>query len=192
LENVSDDDDINRAWKSIKEDIKTSAKESLDLHGIKQHKPWFDEECLGTLYQGEQVKMQWIQDRSQSNVDNMNNVRPDASRHFRNKKKTYLKAKIEELETHSKINNIRDLYRGINDFKKGYQPRTIIVEDEKSDLVADSHNIMARWRNSFSQILNIHGVIQLWNQLPADVLETLPCKQITFKKRARKAIIEVS
>jgi len=31
-----------------------------------------------------------------------------------------------ELETNSKINNIRDLYRGINDFKKGKQPRTII------------------------------------------------------------------
>jgi hypothetical protein len=42
---------------------------------------------------------------------------------FRNKKKAYLKAKIEELETNSKINNIRDLYRVINDFKEGYQPR---------------------------------------------------------------------
>jgi hypothetical protein len=30
-----------------------------------------------------------------------------------------MKAKIEELETNSKIKNVRDLYRGINDFKKG-------------------------------------------------------------------------
>jgi hypothetical protein len=57
-----------------------------------------------------------------------------------------LKAKIEELQTNSKINNIRDLYRGINDFKKGYQPRTVIVKDENGDLVADSHSIMAGWR----------------------------------------------
>ena len=87
--------------------------------------------------------MQWIQDPSQSNVDNLNNIRRDASRHFRNKKKD-LKVKIEELETNSKINNVRDLYRGINDMKKGYQPRTTIVKDEKGDLVADSHSIMAR------------------------------------------------
>ena len=40
----------------------------------------------------------------------------------------------------------------------GYQPRTKIVKDEKGDLVADSHSIMARWRNYFSQILNVHGV----------------------------------
>ena len=30
-----------------------------------------------------------------------------------------MRAKIEELETNSKINNIGDLYRGINDMKKG-------------------------------------------------------------------------
>jgi hypothetical protein len=70
----------------------------------------------------------------------------------------YLKSKIEEMETNSKINNIRDLYRGINDVKKGYQPSTRIVRDEKGDLVADSHSIMVRWKNFFSQQLNVHGV----------------------------------
>ena len=32
------------------------------------------------------------------------------------------------------------------------------VKDEKGDLVADSHSILVRWRNHFSQLLNIHGV----------------------------------
>ena len=99
--------------------------------------------------------MQWIQDPSRSNVDNLNSVRRD-DRHFRNKKKAHLKAKI-ELETNNKINNVTDLYRGINDFKKGYQPRTIIVKDEEGDLVADSHSVMTRWKNYFSQLLNVHG-----------------------------------
>ena len=48
--------------------------------------------------------------------------------------------------------------------KKGYQPRTRIVKDEKGDLVADSHSIMARWRNYFSQILNVHGLVMLGRQ----------------------------
>ena len=63
--------------------------------------------------------MQWLQDASQSNV-NLNNVRREASRHIRNKKKKYLKTKISELETNSKTKNVRDLCRGIYDFKKGY------------------------------------------------------------------------
>jgi hypothetical protein len=77
--------------------FKTSAKESLGLQELKQHKPWFDEECLGILDQRKQAKMQCIQNSSQSNVVNLYKVRRDASRHLRNKKKAYLKAKIEEL-----------------------------------------------------------------------------------------------
>jgi len=50
--------------------------------------------------------MQWIHDPSQSNVGNLNNVICVASRHFRNRKKAHLKAKIEELETNSKIKKI--------------------------------------------------------------------------------------
>jgi len=110
------------------------------------------------LDQRKQTEMQWVHDPSQSSVDSLNNVRRDASRHFRNKKKEYLKAKIEELKTNSKIKNIMDLYRGISNFKKGYQPRSNIVKDDKGDLVADCHSILARCKNYFSQILNVHGI----------------------------------
>jgi hypothetical protein len=58
-----------------------------------------------------------------------------ASRHFRNQKKVYLKAKIVELEISSKIKNIRDLYKDISDFKEGYHSRTYSVKVEKGDLV---------------------------------------------------------
>jgi hypothetical protein len=60
------------------------------MNGLKQHKPWFVEECLGLLNQRKQVKMQWVQDPSQKSVDNPNSVRLE-DRHYRNKKKEYLK-----------------------------------------------------------------------------------------------------
>jgi hypothetical protein len=138
LENLNVTEDISRAWENIEEGIKISAKESLGLYERKQHKPWFDEECSKFLEQRKQAKMQWLQNPNQSNVDNLNNVRREASIHFRNKKKEYLKAKIKELETNSKNKNIRDLYRSINGFKKGYQPRNNVVKNEKGDLVSDS------------------------------------------------------
>jgi hypothetical protein len=53
------------------------------------------------------------------------------------------------------------LYSGITVLKKGYQPRINIVKDEKGDLVTDSHSILARWTNHFSQLLNVHGVIDV-------------------------------
>jgi hypothetical protein len=71
-----------------------------------------------------------------------------------------VKAKIEELETNSKIKNITDLYKGNNDFKKRYQPTTNIVKDVNGDLVAGSHSISARWRNNFSQLRGVRDVGQ--------------------------------
>jgi len=57
---------------------------------------------LGFLGQRKQAKLLWVQDPRQSNVGNLNNVlRSETSRYFRNKKKAYLKCKIEELETNS-------------------------------------------------------------------------------------------
>jgi hypothetical protein len=68
----------------IRENIKISAKESLGYYELRKHKPWFDEE---------------------------NKPNCSGSRHFRNKKREYLKEKINELERNSKNKNIRDLYR---------------------------------------------------------------------------------
>jgi hypothetical protein len=117
-ENVDDDLDINRAWETIKENIKISAKVSLGYYELKKHKPWFDEGCSELLDQRKQAKLQWLQDPSEINEDNLNNVRREANRHFRNKKREYLKDEITGVASNSKNKNIRDLYRGINEFKK--------------------------------------------------------------------------
>jgi mRNA-degrading endonuclease RelE of RelBE toxin-antitoxin system len=56
LENLKVDEDVNRAWKNIKENIQTSAKDSLDLQELKQHEPWFDKKCVGFLVRGSRLK----------------------------------------------------------------------------------------------------------------------------------------
>jgi len=62
LENLNEDEDVNRIWGNIKHNIQTSAEESLGVHEWKQHKPWFDEECLAFLDQRKRAQMQWVQD----------------------------------------------------------------------------------------------------------------------------------
>jgi hypothetical protein len=44
------------------------------------------------------------------------------------KKEGLSESQTEDLVSNSKIRNIRDLYRGISDFKEGYQPRTTMVK----------------------------------------------------------------
>jgi hypothetical protein len=101
LWNLNYSADINWAWENIKENIKTSATASLGLYELKQYKPWFDEGSLRFFDQRKQAKLQWLQHPNQSNVDNLNNVRREARRHIRNKKKEHLKSKIDVLETNS-------------------------------------------------------------------------------------------
>jgi hypothetical protein len=88
LEDLDAEVEINSAWKMIRENIKISAKESVGYCELKQHKPWFDEAC-SKLDQMKQAKLQWLQDPSEINGDN-------------------LKDKINELATDIKNKNTRD------------------------------------------------------------------------------------
>jgi hypothetical protein len=110
LENLEDSGDMNRAWDNIRENIKISAKDSQGYCESKLRKLWFDEECSKLVDRREQAKLQWLQDPSEANEDNLSDVRREASRHFRHKKMEYLKDKINELESNSKNKNIRDIY----------------------------------------------------------------------------------
>jgi hypothetical protein len=90
LENLEDSGDINGAWDNIRENIKSSAKESLGYCESKHHKLWFDEECSKLVDRRKQAKLRWLQDPSEANEDNLIDVRREASRHFRHKKREYL------------------------------------------------------------------------------------------------------
>jgi hypothetical protein len=85
LEHLDAEVEINHAWEIIRETIKISAKEGLGYIELKKYRPWFDEGCPKLLDQRKQADLQWLQDPSEINGDNMNNLRREASRHFRNK-----------------------------------------------------------------------------------------------------------
>jgi hypothetical protein len=55
--------------------------------------PLFDEECSKFLDQRKQAKLQWLQNPSQTNGDNLISIRCETSRTSRNKKREYLKEK---------------------------------------------------------------------------------------------------
>jgi hypothetical protein len=46
----------------------------------------------------------------------------------------------------------------MNEFKKGYQPRTNLKNDENGDPLAAFHSILNRWKKYFFQLLNVHDI----------------------------------
>jgi hypothetical protein len=79
LEDLGAEVEINSVWETIRENIKMSAKESPGYFELKKHKPWFDKGCSKLLDQRKQAKLQWLQDPSEINGDNLNNVRREAA-----------------------------------------------------------------------------------------------------------------
>jgi hypothetical protein len=68
--------------------------ESLGYYDLKKHKPWFNKGCPELLEHMKQAILQWLQDPSKINGESLNNKRCEASRHFKNKKRVYLKGRI--------------------------------------------------------------------------------------------------
>ena len=92
----------------------------------------------------------------------------------------FLRAKFEDLDTKSKIKNILDLYRGISNSKTVYQPRTNIVKDKTGDLVTGSYSILARRKDYFWQLLDVHG-IHVVSQREKHTAEPLVPEPSTFE-----------
>jgi hypothetical protein len=73
-----------------------------------------------------------------------------------------------------------EIYRALNEFRMGYQSRSNFVKDENCVLLADSHNILSRWKNYFPQLLNVHGIsdvrqIEIYSAEPL-VPDPSPCE----------------
>jgi hypothetical protein len=75
LEDLDAEVKINMDWKTITENLKISAKESIDYYELRKHKPWFYEGCSKLSDQRKQAKLQWLQEPSEINGDNPNDVR---------------------------------------------------------------------------------------------------------------------
>jgi hypothetical protein len=114
LDILDDSISINSTRDSIRENIKISSKESVGYYELKKHKPRFDEGYSKLSDQRTQTRLQWLGLPSQINGDNLNNERSEANGHFMNKKREYLKYKINELPINSKNKTIIEFYTGIN------------------------------------------------------------------------------
>jgi hypothetical protein len=65
--------------------IKSPAKEGVGQQVRKEHKKYFGEVFSKCVDQRKRSKLQWLHDTSQINAHNLNSVKQEISRYFRNK-----------------------------------------------------------------------------------------------------------
>jgi hypothetical protein len=84
-----------------------------------------------------------VPEPSQTIGDNLNNVRCENSRPFKEERENIRREKINELRKSSKTKNT-ERYTEINEYKNGYQHRSNAGKGGNNDRVADSHDILNR------------------------------------------------
>jgi hypothetical protein len=68
-----------------------------------------------------------------------------------------------------------------NEFKRGYQIRNNLAKDENGDQLADSRNILNKWKNYYSQLLNVHSISDI-RQIEIHTAEQLEPAAAKLKK----------
>ena len=67
-----------------------------------------------------------------------------------------MKAKVNKLVENTKYQNIREMYKGINEFKMDYQTRAFAIKKHDDTIVADTTSILSKWEQFFSNVLNVN------------------------------------
>jgi hypothetical protein len=87
------------------------------------------------------------------------NIRCEASRYFRNKKRKYRRFRISEPETMSNNNKeTGEFYRGINEEKKGYGHIPALIKMGRAISMYISIKKGNKWKNCFPKLLKVHKV----------------------------------
>jgi hypothetical protein len=92
-------------WKLL-ESVNTSATDNLGCCELKQQKALFNDEYSKLSGQWKQPKLQWLQNPSQANGDNMNHFKTLKYKNFQEHEE---ESKISNLEANSKNKSVRDL-----------------------------------------------------------------------------------
>ena len=67
-----------------------------------------------------------------------------------------MKEKVNKLVENSKNEDIHEMYKGIIEFKKGYEPRAYVIRKYDCRIVADTTSILSRWEQFYSNLLNVN------------------------------------
>ena len=66
-----------------------SASESIGYVKKRQNKKWFDEECADIVKKRKVAKMNWLHEQNEVNLEQLGNIRREATRLLKNKKREF-------------------------------------------------------------------------------------------------------
>ena len=164
--------DASSVWHSIHKAVITTATETLGYRQ-RRHKDWFDEnsveitQMLETKHKLHNLHLQ--NPNSPEIMQQLKNTRAEVQRRLRTMENDWWLNKSRELQRHADSNNTHAFYDAI---KTIYGPTSHNIAPVKSadgtTLHKDKQEILNRWAEHFSNLLNHH------NEADINFIESLP------------------
>lgn len=155
LESIVDESNVECMWGTLRDVIKEAANiSSANDNKKKKQKEWFDKECEQELEERARLRLKMITKGTREAQENYIEQRNKTKKVLRKKKRKHYEAKLENIEESYKNNQIRNLYQGIKNEKRGHQPKTVHYKDKNGEMIMGEPEVLARWKQYFDELLN--------------------------------------
>ena len=150
--------DPNDKWTQYRQIVTESAKSVLRPK-LRNHQDWFDEnnEAISKLLDKKrQAFIEWQNDiNSTSKKDRFRQLQQTAQKVLREMQDGWWDRKAEEVQNHAESNNAKEFYSSLKVVYGPAKPSiTPLLSADGSTLLKDKANIIERWREHFSTLLN--------------------------------------
>eukprot|EP00745_Piridium_sociabile_P040226 TRINITY_DN767_c0_g1_i3.p1 TRINITY_DN767_c0_g1~~TRINITY_DN767_c0_g1_i3.p1 ORF type:complete len:1045 (-),score=247.16 TRINITY_DN767_c0_g1_i3:182-3316(-) len=150
-------EDSDKSWANFRDSVYSSAKLVLG-HPERKHQDWFDDnnqQIAGLLKEKQEAFDSWLSDkRSVSKHECLKHLRNKVQRELRQMEDKWWEAKAAELQQYAEEHNTKKLFDGL---KTVYGPSSNAMAPVRSTdgtLLTERSDIVQRWTDHFSQLLN--------------------------------------
>ncbi len=147
--------DVDEMEKAIRTSITTAASSTLGEKPAPTKNAWFDDDCRIAVQNKKEAFNKYLQRPTRSSQSNYRNICRETTRLIRAKKRQLLKNEIEMIDSKSKNNETRQLYKMVNNMRPETRQSQLRIRDISGDNILTSPDeVMTRWSNYFSELLN--------------------------------------
>ena len=130
-------------------------EDTLGYKRATEKKEWFDSVYERVIGERKQARMKMLQRETRATRQEYEDKRRIAKKkECKKKKQEFEKTRLEELNNCHKEEEVRIMYKGIKEIKRGWQPQTNLCRDKAGNFIGDKNEILKRWEEYFKELLN--------------------------------------
>ncbi|PSN45867.1 hypothetical protein C0J52_19674 [Blattella germanica] len=147
-------EDIEIEWENIKTAMIDAAQNTIQYQSDQPKNEWRDEECKQIIKLKNDARMKVLRCKTRTSQEAYVQIRNQANKLCRQKKKKWLNNKIIQIEESRKRNESRKFFRDIKNFQQSHKSIPTICKDADGNILTHSEQVLTRWKEYFCEVLN--------------------------------------